>query len=195
MKSNSIYLVIILLLTFYFISSCRKEYSYEGGKIPIISAPKDSTKIDSTIKFPLCSTCDSNQSLIISQWSFRNYTSFLCGKIDKAFFNIERDALTFFGPSNCSTDTVLSISASFYPIVFDSDKFNITSNHVIFYYNANNVPKDIFKTEPQDASMTIVIDSFIHSTGIITGRIFGYTFTKTHDSSYVNSGKFKFKLN
>ena len=195
MKSNSVSIVILLFVTFHFISSCTKEYSYEGGNIPNKATPKDSAKIDSTIKFPLCSNCDSNQSSIISKWSFRNYNSFLCGKIDTAFFNSERDAFTFFGPSNCSTDTVLSLSTSFYPIVFDSDKFNISTKHVVFYYTANNVRKYIFKSEPQDTSMTIVIDTFIHSTSIITGRIFGYTFTKTHDSSYINYGKFKAKLN
>ncbi len=161
--------------------------------MPISIVPSEkNNKIDSSIIFPNCKTCDSVSSLNENSWSFHNYSSFLCGKIDTAFLNLEKNSFTFFGPSNCSKDTVLSLVGSFYPTaVFDKDLFNITSSSAILYLSANNIPKAIFKPDKgSNTSIKITIDTFSLKTGILIGKFTGYTSTESGDSSYISSGKF-----
>ena len=96
----------------FYNSGCIKEYSYERqNTVPLI---QDSTPALPTPSpapdFPICAACAGKDNYEESRWSFKAGNSFLCGIIDTAIVNIERNAFTFFGPSACSTDTNMVIS-------------------------------------------------------------------------------------
>ena len=186
------------------IVACNKELSFEGNSISNTPLPGNTvtppspvirSNVDSSIKFPYCVSCDStNASFIDGRWSFRNYSSFLCGSITKATFLNERHSFTFTGPSSCSTDTIFYVFASFAPVVFNTDLSGISTNNVVMEYYKPNDPNKILSVGWNPKTITMTIDTFDYATNNITGRISGYAFTAKGDSSYINLGKFKAKV-
>ncbi len=100
-----------------------------------------------------------------------------------------KNGYTFFGPSACSIDTDLVISA-YFPVTLDAGRFNITATNTAFYYYDHNAPEDIMDSRPGEA-FSVTIGSFIYATGIATGTFSGTVFKANGDSVFVHDGKYK----
>lgn len=179
-------------------SGCAKEYSNEGGDSTLtiydsILIPLDSgTQLYDTIKvLPDCASCIFNDSLKLGNWNFGTGNSYVCGTTTNSGFfggNTKKD-ITFFGPSACSVDTGIVVSA-FFSVPLDHDRFNIISNRAAFYYYDNNAAKDILISKQEKVFM-VTIESFIYTTGIATGTFSGTVFKTNGDTAYIKEGKFK----
>lgn len=108
-KNHTIFFNLLLVLSIHTIG-CVKEYSNEGASTVIPVRDTSTAPILPVLEFPLCATCVDNNSFDELSWSFKAGNALLCGIIDNAVVNIERNAFTFFGPSACSTDTNMVIS-------------------------------------------------------------------------------------
>ena len=177
-------------LLFIIHSGCVKEYSYERRDSVIVT---DTIKPGDTAPW-ICPACIGRDTLLESKWSFHNWNVFFCGSIDTAIVNPERTAFTFFGPSACSVDTGMIISAFLEGIVLNKDLYNFTSQDGAFYYYDNVRQTTIFISR-QTNPFSVTIDSYIHQTRMATGTFNGPIFRTNGGASYVFSGKFKVKLN
>lgn len=173
-------------------TGCQKEYSYEGGDSTL-------TTIDSVVSpppfvydFPQCSLCIPANGIILSHWNFKSGNSFFCGVIDNAGISPDKTAFTFFGPSACSTDTGL-VMTIYLPEIFDKDKFNVKTTKVAFFYYDHFGPRDIFLSLPEKL-FSVNIESYIYSTGIVTGKFRGIVFKPNNDTTFVDEGNFIAKL-
>jgi len=201
-KAGLLYTLTIVILTIYFltVSSCSKEYSCEGCIVRDTIPPRDTTgvrdttKIDSTIKFPFCSTCDTNQLYTLNRWGFKNYRSNVCGNILYAKIETGED-LTFRGFQDCTRDTQFLVTGVFPPNTFDTDRLNVVATYSNFLlYAPNNVILAVAGgTNGTPLTMNAVLDTFNYSTGIASFRFYGYAYTnkggssyRTGDSSYVD---------
>lgn len=208
-KIGLLYILTIILLTIYFstLSSCSKEYSCEGCIVRDTIPPRDTTivkdtiKIDSTIKFPYCSTCDTNQLYTFNRWSFKNYKSNLCGNVYYASLD-SGYITTFRGFQDCVRDTQFVVTGRFPPQTFDADRVNIPASYSNFLlYAPNNVILAVAGgTNGTPLTLNAVLDTFNYSTGIASFRFYGYAYTnkggssyKTGDSSYID-GKVRAKI-
>ncbi len=178
-------------------TGCAKEYSNEGGDTAVITDPPliplDSTiaQQDTTKVFSLCAKCDTAAELKVGNWNFKTGNSYACGGITNSGFfsgNTQKD-ITFFGPSACSVDTGIVVSA-FFSVPLDQDRYNLTTTQIEFYYYDNNAPKDIFSSQPEKV-FSVTIQSFIYATSIATGKFSGTVFKANGDTAYIRDGKFK----
>jgi hypothetical protein len=177
-------------------SGCAKDYSYEGG--PPLPLANDTTNGKDTvykplIPFPSCTSCQASNSLALSQWHFKNERTFLCGSVTGAVITPERNAFTFFGPSACSSDTGIIVTAYFANHTLNSDKKDIAPERVSFeYYDNTTNSKIISSWLPHPFSLTI--QEYKHDTRIATGTFSGYAFNEQGDSTLVQSGAFKIQF-
>lgn len=176
---------------------CAKEYSYEGQDTTI---NQDTTTIPDTtiipvIEFPVCSACvvEDSSEIAENMWSFKYGNNYLCGVIDTAIVNADRTGFTFFGPSTCSIDTGLIITAFISPAVLNGDKFNLTINRAAFEYYDNVKPSDVFVSK-SIKQFSLTIDSYTHATRLAAGTFTGYVYTEDGKEAFIVSGKFKVKL-
>ena len=177
---------------------CTKEYSYEGRDTAIIVSnppiPQNDTlptSLDTVKLFPQCAKCNAADALSVGSWNFKAGNSYLCGGITNSGFfggNSKMD-ITFFGPSACSVDTGLVISA-YLPVTLDRDRFNITTTQAAFYYYDHNSPEDILDSR-SGKGFSVTIGSFIYATGIATGTFSGTVFKADGDSVLVHEGNYK----
>ncbi|QEC69949.1 hypothetical protein FRZ67_22595 [Panacibacter ginsenosidivorans] len=178
------------------LSGCAKEYSYEGG--PVQDTTNDSIPSDTipkqVITFPVCSQCKYWDNTLPSTWSFNYDTSLLCGNMTNGIIAPDRSGFTFFGPSACSPDTGIVITAYLSSALLTSDRSNITTNQVIFEYYDNVTLTDIFATGKL-GTFSLTIDTYEYSTGMAKGRFSGYVPTKTGDTVLIKNGKFQVKFN
>ena len=197
------FLFFLLALPVFFLQStgCEKEYSYEGGDTTsiIINDTLATDTITSpplaVIKsFPECALCHASDELTLASWNFTTSNAYVCGIQSNSGFigGYSKKDFTFFGPSSCSGDTGIVISV-YLPVALDQDRYNITTTETAFYYYDNNAPKDIFLSQPT-AEFSVTIQSFINSTGIVTGTFQGTVFKANGDKAYINDGRFKMKL-
>ncbi len=179
------------MLPIYFstFSSCSKEYSCEGCLVRDTIPPrdttviKDTTRIDSTIKFSFCSTCETTQLYILNKWSFKNYKSNVCGNILYAKIEPGED-LTFRGFQDCTGETQFVVTGVFPPNTFDADRLNVVATYSNFLlYAPNNVILAVTLGTP--LTMNAVLDTFNYSTGIASFRFYGYAYTNKGGSSYI----------
>lgn len=177
----------LFVLLFFF--SCEKEYSYEGGNIP---PARDSVIINTVPQPYVCSSCAGADNYIEGKWSFYNNHTFYCGIIDTAIAAPDRNGFTFFGPSSCSIDSGLVVTISVEPNFLKKDFFNLTATRVGLYYYDNIGPTYPFITQ-SGFTFSLVIDSYIHQTKIMTGSFSGTVFTPNGDATTL-SGKYKVKL-
>ncbi|MDP1763898.1 MAG: hypothetical protein Q8L07_08435 [Sediminibacterium sp.] len=205
-KIYSLLTIIAGLLYILTNSSCQKEYSCEDCVIRDIIPPRDTTiindtaKIDSTLNFPFCNSCDSTKPLALNSWSFRTNNSYICGVVDSSLFDTEKYSFDFWGHLQCSRDTIFRIVSFFDPLQFNSDRFNESTTTQSFilqdqlnYMNPWN--GYILRTDGYTTSHTIkvVVDTFINSTKLMVGRFYGYAYTKEFKKSYID-GKFRFTV-
>jgi hypothetical protein len=177
-----------ICLLFLFMS-CTKEYSFER-KPDLIFVTDTITKVNN---IPTCLLCIGANNTVMKKWSFKQKNSIQCGEIDTAIITPNRNAFTFFGPSSCSSDTGLVITAYLDPIKLDKDVFNFTTNHVAFYYYDHVKPSYIFMVRPP-LSFSLTIESYIHQTGIIKGSFSGSAFKDDNSLGLLESGKFSLQL-
>jgi hypothetical protein len=193
-KKLSFIIALFLGLTLVLLHSagCVKEYSLEGGVGQDSVISQDSAN-RTAVLIPSCRACSYTADLSISTWSFQNGSSLQCGTITGAVINPERNALTFFGPSSCSEDTGLIITAYFSTQALDEDKRNTPADRVSFEYYDKVTPSDVLKSWlPHKFFLTV--ESYTHQTGIASGNFNGYAFTEKGDSTLVQSGRFKIRF-
>lgn len=204
----------MLILCSTMLLSCAKEYSCEGCRsiitdpgAPPVVAPGDTiitidtTKIDTTIKFPTCVGCDSTQPLALNTWTLKSNGSFTCGTMEYRSFNTDNSSVDFSGPLKCSQDTIFRIVAFFDPIDFNADRFNVstTLQSLLFqdkinYMNAWNgmVFRTDFSTTPQ-RTIKVTIDTFYQATRLMIGHYGGYAYIRNTGKTWVE-GKFRFEV-
>ena len=202
--------VTVLVIYFSTLPGCKKEYSCEGCLIrdtiiPTDTLPGDTTifidttKIDSTLNFPPCNTCDSTKPLALNTWSFKTNNSYVCGVVDSSSFDTEKYSFDFWGHIECSKDTGFRIVAFFYPLKFTADRFNVSTTNQSFilqdrinYMNpwAGYILRTDFSTTPHH-TIKVVVDTFSNPAKLMVGRFYGYAYTKNNEKSYVD-GKFRF---
>jgi len=176
-------------------TGCYKDYSFEG--IDSARVQKDSVNpapVAIVREFPECSYCSSENTLSVGQWSFNAGNSYLCGSTTNSgfFSGYTKMDFTFFGPSACSVDTGLVVSA-YMAVPLDQDLFNITSSSAAFYYYDHHAPKDIFIGLPPEP-FSVTVDSYIYQTGIVTGSFKGTVYKANGDTALITGGRFKVKL-
>lgn len=202
MKCSKLYysLAVFFVLSMLILqnTSCTKEYSYEGrdststtSNTPTPQNDSITTSQDTAKLFPQCTKCHSTDSLSVGSWNFKAGNSYLCGgTTNSGFFggNSKMD-ITFFGPSACSVDTGLVISA-YLPVALDRDRFNITTTQAAFYYYDHNAPEDILDSH-SEAVFSVSVGSFIYATGVATGTFSGTVFKANGDTVIVSEGNYK----
>lgn len=179
----------IIFLTFgLFLFSCEKEYSYEGGIIPVII----DTSIHTSPAPYICPPCIGADDFVEGKWSFYNGGRFFCGIVDTAIAAPQRNGFTFFGPSACSPDSGLVMTISVDPVILNQDISNSTTTKVGMYYYDHAGQTHPFMTQP-GYHFSVTIDSYIYQTKMMTGRFSGFVF-KPNGQQTSLTGKFKMKL-
>lgn len=184
-----------LIAVLFYNSGCTKEYSYEGqdavppiqDTTPILPAPLPAPD------FPLCAACVDKDNYEESRWSFKAGDSFLCGIIDTAIVNIERNAFTFFGPSACSTDTNMVISVYLESKKLDRSQQNMVIPKVFFYFSKAGASHFLLVSR-SGTPFTVILNSYDHQTKMTTGTFSGYVFKADGTTTLIHSTKFKLKL-
>ena len=196
-KKPYYFLILFFILPLFLVQNtgCYKEYSFEGVDTP--RNQKDTVSpapVAIVREFPECSFCSSESNLSVGQWSFSAGNSFLCGRTTNSgfFSGYTKMDFTFFGPSACSVDTGLVVSA-YLSVALDQDMFNVTSFSAAFYYYDHHAPKDIFISLPPEP-FSVTVDSFIYETGIATGSFKGTVYKANGDTATITDGRFKVKL-
>lgn len=178
------------------ISSCVKEYSYEGGNQSpaIIDTTQPSAPDTSTIDvLPPCAACEGHDKFEENRWSFWAGSSFMCGIIDTAIVNPDRTALTFFGPTACSGDTSLAISVYLSPNVLNKSYQDLVSSYVAFHFTAKGSPVFVL-TSRWGNPFTVTIDSYDYQTKMSSGTFTGIAFKADGNPILVHDAKFKVRL-
>ena len=178
----------ILLSYLLVFISCKKEYSYEGGVIPVA--------VDSVVNnIPqpyVCQSCIGADVYVEGKWSFYNGANFYCGVIDTAIATPARNGFTFFGPSTCSADSGLVMTISIEPVILNQDVFNFTTTKTGMYYYDNAGQTYPFMSQP-GLLFSLTIDNYIQQTRMMTGNFSGYV-TKPNGQQTSLGGKFKVKI-
>lgn len=182
-------LLSLLLICLLFFGNCAKEYSFEAG--PLIIIDTNTTTVINGI--PSCKLCNSASGTLLSSWSFQTGNSSLCGEIDTAIVSPARTAFTFYGPSTCSLDSGMVISALLGTDTLNRDRTNLRIDKVAFYYYDRITPSDIFMSR-QNSPFTLTIDQYSHQTKIATGSFEGSVFKTNGGGTRITSGKFHVKL-
>lgn len=99
----------------------------------------------------------------------------------------------FFGPSVCSADSGLIITAYFNNPALNKDQSNITADQATLQYYDNTTGSDVLLSmRPNIFSLTI--DNYIRSTGITIGSFGGSVVDKNGNIIKVDAGRFNIKF-
>jgi hypothetical protein len=189
-KRYGIFYFSLILILFHH-CGCVKDYSRERQD-SILPVP-DTAPIVQVPDIPLCAACDARDIFEESRRSFRAGNSFLCGIMDTAFINAERNAFTFFGPSACSSDTNMLISVYLESYTFDRDHQSLAIPKVAFYLAKQGASKFILESHP-GTPFSVTIDSYSHQTRIVVGTFSGLAYKADGNRLPVHSAKFKATL-
>src|SRR3954468_14607384 len=121
----SLSISIVLLVLLCNVGCLKEDYSYEGGTPP----PVDSTDTTQNTPLPLpfsCSLCNPNDLVKSMHWQFMTGPSAMCGPVTNALLSRDKKALTFFGPSACTIDTGLIMTA-FFDTPLDGDRAEVVA--------------------------------------------------------------------
>ena len=187
MIKSSLYIIPFTIVLILF--GCKKEYSYEGGMIPITI---DTGTVHIPPKPYVCASCIGADNYTEGKWSFYNADTFYCGIIDTAIATPDRNGFTFFGPSSCSIDSGLVLTINIEPNFLTADLFNITTSRAGLYYYDNIGQTHPFVTRA-GFPFSFTIESYIHQTRMMTGRFYGTVF-KPNGEPAILSGKYKAKM-
>jgi len=194
-KIASPFVVLCLVLAFFAFISCSKEYSYEGGPITIGPPPVRDSPILPTFDpgaLAGCSLCPQLDTANKFYWSFKTGNAQLCGLIDTAILNLERNTFTFFGPSVCASDSGLIFSVALGSTILSSDVYNQNAANAVFYYYKTNAPFVLISRSSQPFQLTI--SSYIYATKIAVGTFSGFGYRADGRAVEVKNGRFKIKL-
>jgi len=188
MKKAICYILLLGCVAATCITSCRRIYVYKRqagttDSVPVIAPP--------AADFPTCNVC-TGFTAAQNQWSFKIGNSSLCGGFDKSVINIERNTFTFFGPSACAIDTGLVLTASIGTQALVKDYYNLTVPKVDFIYYKTGAADILYNQTVRDVSM--VIESYIHSTRIASGRFSGKAYKRDSSVVLIENGRFVIKL-
>jgi hypothetical protein len=186
--------VVLLLTVLFFYSGCSKEYSVEATPIN----PADTITIPPPPpppnELPPCKICSTYTDPIeLGHWSLKAENSLACGIIDTAIMNLERTSFTFFGPSACSEDTGMVVTAYIENFRLNQDMTSGSINRIAFYYYDRVKPSYIYISS-QASPFAIRIENYNHQTRILTGTFEGNAFRANNTSARISSGRFKIKL-
>jgi len=191
----------LVLYILVFAGGCKKEYSYEGEPIqgpiqfPDSTVIGDSTIIgDSTsiIAFPKCNGCNTDVLSALT-WSFKVGSSLLCGNITRGVVSPDGGGMTFFGPSSCSRDSGLIITAFFSDQTLKKDQSNITASRASLEYYDNTTMSDILQSKRPNI-FSLIIDNYVRETGVATGTFNGSVLDKDGNIIKVYAGRFNVKF-
>lgn len=174
------------------IGGCKKEYSYEGGNVPSdTSIIRDTIVIKDTatsVVFPACISCNSIDTFSASIWSLKVAGVVLCGKVTRAVVSPDSSGMTFFGPSICSVDSGLIITAFFFDGSLSKDQSNLIAERASLEYYDNTTSSDVLVSKkPNNFSVTII--SYNPQRGM-TGTFNGWVVDKKGNVVEVDDGKF-----
>lgn len=181
---------ILLLVTG---SRCSKEYSLEGNdSLAVTPLPeRDSMPgADTSLEKEITACAGCNSSLIEGQWSLSLGDALVCGPIDTAILNLERNAFTFFGPSRCSPDSGLIISVGLDSLKLDKNISNLTIKKATLYYYDNISGLYVVQSE-QNKPFSIVILQYDHTTKAVEGTFSGTGFTPGGRQIALTKGRWK----
>lgn len=186
---------VLIYYAFVSISSCQKEY-YKAGSIqssiPSDSgAVQDSNQIADTV-LSTCESCNNADSTGGFKWGFTIGSSRLCGNVTNGVLSPDGDAMTFFGPSLCSIDSGLIITA-FFDKILREDRYNIIASRAYLQYYDNVNISDVLQSKPADI-FSLTIDNYTHQTGIATGTFNGAVRNKNGNIVIVEDGRFIVKF-
>ena len=195
---NKLVIFFLLLSTlFLFATACEKEYSYEGGPdadpaVPDSLMAEDSSSNTTTLSFTFCQACATlNTSELY--WTFRINNIAFCGTVTNTVVSPERDALTFFGPSICSPDSGLIITAFFEANKLSNNLSNLQATRASLEYYDNIGGTDVLASKrPHIFNMRIT--EYVQQTGIATGTFGGLVLTKNGEVVKVDDGRFTIKF-
>jgi hypothetical protein len=169
-------------------TGCSREYSFEGrpdtlALIDTLALPV----VEPGPVFPSCQGCTTVEKE--GEWSCLAGSAIFCGKIDTAIINKERTAFTFFGPSRCSSDSGLIISAYLEEPGLNGNHQNLAINRIAFYYY-DNVSGEYMLVSRTQKPMQLVITKYDHLTKKVSGLFTGFAYTTSGKEVMIKSGKF-----
>lgn len=187
--------MILRLLISIFLASllctCAKEYSFEGGTLP---PPVDTTRGPQPVDpVPVCPACTGSVAAGPDEWTFKSGNWKLCGKADTAIALGDRTTFTFFGPSTCSADTGMVITVYLSGDTLNRDRQNLHINRAAFYCYERVTPSYIYMSQ-SSAAFSVIIESYVHSTGIAVGSFRGTVFRTNGAAASIDSGRFRVQL-
>ncbi len=197
MKTIKPYFVIGLFIWFCFItcgiSSCKKEYSFEGNAVNSDTTRLQDTSIVrdtsiSAIQFATCKGCNTIDTASGSHWSFQVGEVKLCGGVTRAVISPDSLGMTFFGPSLCSIDSGLIITVFFLENTFNKNQINIIASRASLQYYDNITPSDVMVSKrPNVFNLTIL--NFTPAVGF-SGVFNGWVIDRLGKLVKVDNGKF-----
>lgn len=190
-------IVSVFFFIYYFtvIIGCKKEYSYESSTDADLTTPDDSAVIPNSTKavvFPRCASCNGTDTSSM-KWSFKVDSSLLCGNVTKAVLSSTGDAITIFGPSTCSGDTGLILTAFFPRKTFKRDQTNITADRASLEYYDNTTMADLLQSKSSHV-FNLTIESYSQQARRITGIFNGFVVDKNARVIKVEIGKFNVRF-
>jgi hypothetical protein len=190
MIKKLLHITACLFLTGFFIMSCKKEYSFEGSRPPVLLLPDTIKPILPSAPW-ICPTCIGKDVQLNKKWSFYIDSSFFCGDIDTAIVAPSRNGFTFFGPYSCSVDSGMVFSVFLNNEVLNKDLSNVTTRTVSFYYYDNigyTFPYFSSRSNP----FTFTIERYVHQTRTATGYFSGLIVRPNGVSSKLHSENLKY---
>lgn len=190
---------IIIALTFCVcaitlcMSSCKKEYSFEGSALNSDTTLLRDTSIIvdtsiSTIKLVSCKSCSTIDTAAGSFWSFELGKTKLCGGITRTVISPDSLGMTFFGPSLCSRDSGLIITAFFLENAFNKNQTNIVASRASLQYYDNITPSDVLVSKRPNV-FTLTILNYTQTKGF-SGVFNGWVIDGLGKLAKVDNGKF-----
>ncbi len=189
-KKYGLYCCSAFLLLLLLNVSCQKELYWDRE---VTALPVDSiTLVNDPGALPTCVSCLQRDTVNAYTWSFKTGTSQLCGRVDTAIINIDRNSFTFYGPSSCGRDTGMIFTVYLDPVVLTKDTSNLRASYATFYYYHTGAPYVLLSKTAQ--SFNFIISSYVHATKIATGVFTGFGYRQDGRAVEVSSGKFKIRL-
>lgn len=194
---SMMWIVCMILVVSNFIS-CAKEYSFENGSTPGVppatdTASRSDTSGLSRVILRSCKACEIVDTSSLAKWRFTSGSASLCGLVTKGVASPDRTAMTFFGPSACSIDSGLIITAYFNSEVFDRDRSNLTASFAAMEYYDNTTGFDVLKSSPSTI-LSLNITAYNHLNKTATGTFSGWVIDKNGAATRVDNGQFRIKF-
>lgn len=185
LKSLSLLLFFMVLVTLATQSGCAKDYSYEAKPVDSVLVPVVQPVVTN------CQPCTANV-LPDSSWRFMAEGRYYCGKAEKTVVAPERTAFTFFGPSACSLDSGFVATVYINNEALLADKLNLSARLDCYYYDKVG-PSNVYMSI-QGEPMQLTIASYNRQTGLAAGTFRGLVKTPNGLRKEISNGAFRIHL-